>query len=191
MTTATKITVFRIVLIPVFVGFAIYYGESIKKGVPVEFYRWAAIGTFLLAAISDAVDGYIARHFNQRSRLGTILDPAADKALMNAAIITLSFTNWGGYYFPIWFAALVIGRDAVLICGALMMNQVMEKVHVEPHWTGKLATMTQLIAVAWLMFQFPKPGLNVSVAVAGVFTTVSAVLYVREGLRQVHEAGHA
>ncbi len=190
MTLATKITVFRILLIPVFVGLAIYYGESVKAGAPLEAYRWAAIITFTVAAASDALDGYIARHFNQQSRLGTILDPIADKGLMTAAIITLSFTNWG-HYFPIWFCALVIGRDAVLVCGALLMNQVIEHVIVKPHWTGKAATATQILAVGVLMFQLPPPSLTIATVLAACFTATSAALYIREGLRQVHEAGHA
>lgn len=187
MTTATKITVTRILLIPVFVVFAIYYGESVKKGAPVEALRWAAISTFLVAAVSDAVDGYLARHFDQRSRLGAILDPLADKLLMLSALIVLSFAKWGTF-FPIWYASLVITRDAILVIGALMMNQVLESVKVIPHWTGKLATVTQLVAVGWLMFQFPAVGLTVTIIIASIFTTISAVLYIRAGLRQVQES---
>jgi len=189
MTLATKITVFRILLIPVFVGLAIYYGQSVKLGAPLEIYRWSAIVAFTVAAASDAVDGFIARRFNQRSRLGTILDPIADKGLMTAAVITLSFTNWG-QYFPIWYAALVIGRDAVLVCGALLMNQVIDHVHIQPHWTGKAATATQILAVGVLMFQLPPPSLTVTTVLAACFTAISAALYIREGLRQVHDDGH-
>jgi cardiolipin synthase len=65
MTTANKITIFRILLIPVFIGFAMYYGKSTESGAPQESFRWAAIFTFLLAAASDGLDGFIARHFNQ------------------------------------------------------------------------------------------------------------------------------
>ena len=187
MTTATKITIVRILLIPVFVGLAIYYGESIKRGDPQPAFRWAAVITFLVAAASDALDGWVARRFNQSSRLGTILDPIADKGLMLSAVITLSFTHWGTY-FPVWYAVLIIARDVILVIGALMMNQVLDYVHIEPHWTGKLTTALQLIAVGWLMFQLP--GLTYVVIAAALFTLISAFLYVKEGLRQVHEGGH-
>src|SRR5438270_11872654 len=93
MTTANKITVIRILMIPVFVTLAIYYGQSVQKGDPVVWERFAAIFVFLLAAVSDGLDGYVARRYNQRSSLGVILDPIADKALLLSVVITLSITN--------------------------------------------------------------------------------------------------
>ena len=67
MTTANKITVVRILMIPAFVTMAIYYGQSIQRGAPLEWQRLAAIIIFLLAAVSDGLDGFVARHYNQRS----------------------------------------------------------------------------------------------------------------------------
>ena len=81
MTTANKITVVRILMIPIFVTLAIYYGQSIQEGDPQDWQRFAAITVFLLAAVSDGLDGYVARRYNQRSSLGMILDPIADKGL--------------------------------------------------------------------------------------------------------------
>src|ERR1044071_9528221 len=93
MTTANKITVARILMLPAFVAMAIYYGESIERGEPLEWQRFAAIVIFLVASISDGLDGYVARHYKQRSRLGVILDPIADKGLLLSGIITLSISN--------------------------------------------------------------------------------------------------
>ena len=122
MTTANKITVVRILMIPAFVTMAIYYGESIQRGQPLEWQRFAAIAIFILAAVSDGLDGYVARRYNQRSTLGVILDPIADKGLLLSGIITLSLTNWsefepGSGKFPAWFPVLVISRDAILLVG--------------------------------------------------------------------------
>jgi phosphatidylglycerophosphate synthase len=75
MTLATRITIGRILMIPFFIGALLYYQKSARDGVPEEGYRWAATFIFFLAAVSDAVDGIIARRWNQRSRLGAILDP--------------------------------------------------------------------------------------------------------------------
>src|SRR6185437_9386234 len=94
MTTANKITIVRILMIPVFVTLAIYYGESVQRGEPLEWQRFAAIIVFLVAAVSDGLDGYVARRYNQRSSLGVILDPIADKGLLLSGIITLSISNW-------------------------------------------------------------------------------------------------
>jgi len=82
MTTANKITLARIFMIPLFVMMAVYYGRSVARGQPLEWQRITAILIFIAAAASDGVDGYIARHYNQRSKLGEILDPIADKGLL-------------------------------------------------------------------------------------------------------------
>ena len=113
MTTANKITIARIMMIPVFVMMAIYYGRSVQRGEPLEWQRWTAIAIFIVAAASDGIDGYIARRFNQKSQLGMVLDPLADKGLLLSGIITLSISNWsdlGPRYgqFPTWFPVLVI-----------------------------------------------------------------------------------
>src|ERR1051326_667455 len=120
MTTANKITLVRILMIPAFVLMAIYYGESIKRGEPLEWQRYTAIAIFLVAAASDGLDGYIARRYNQKSALGVILDPIADKGLLLSGIITLSISNWSYFdpqsgQFPTWFPVLVISRDAVIL----------------------------------------------------------------------------
>ncbi len=81
-------------MIPVFVTMAIYYGQSIERGAPLEWQRFTAIVIFLVAAASDGLDGYVARRYKQRSALGAILDPIADKGLLLSAIITLSISNW-------------------------------------------------------------------------------------------------
>ena len=88
MTTANKITILRILLIPFFVFEALYY---VSDG--HELHRLLAILSFAVAAICDGVDGYIARRYNQRSELGAILDPLADKLLLVSGIILLSFDH--------------------------------------------------------------------------------------------------
>ena len=90
MTTANKITIGRIMMIPFFVLMALYYGRSVSRGQPEEWMRASAIAIFVIAAASDGIDGYIARRYNQMSRLGTVLDPIADKGLLLAGVITLS-----------------------------------------------------------------------------------------------------
>ena len=72
MTTANKITIVRIAMIPAFVLMAIYYGQSIQRGAPEEWQRFTAIVIFLVAAVSDGLDGYVARRYNQRSALGVV-----------------------------------------------------------------------------------------------------------------------
>ncbi|MGI8604623.1 MAG: CDP-alcohol phosphatidyltransferase family protein [Verrucomicrobiales bacterium] len=182
MTAANKITVGRILLIPVFVGFAMYYGESRESGQPVEGWRWAAIFVFLLAAASDGLDGFLARHFDQRTRLGSILDPIADMGLLLAAIITLSTSNWPEK-FPLWFPILVVARDLLAIVGALLLVQVARLRELSPHWTGKVATVGQMAAVGALMLNFPSLITDILVWGAGAFTFASGMVYLKTGAR--------
>src|SRR5246127_1392517 len=183
-------------MIPVFVALAIYYGESIQRGAPLELIRFAAIAIFLIAAISDGLDGYVARRYNQRSSLGVILDPLADKGLLLSGIITLSISNWSDINpdygrFPAWFPVLVISRDAVILVGAMILYLLNGKVHVKPNWTGKVATVLQMVAIGWVMLQLRLFPLLYVVLAAGFFTVVSGVVYVTDGVRQLQAAGHA
>jgi CDP-diacylglycerol--glycerol-3-phosphate 3-phosphatidyltransferase len=196
MTTANKITVIRILMIPVFVTLAIYYGESIQDGNPQDWMRFTAIAVFLVAAVSDGLDGYVARHYNQRSSLGMILDPIADKGLLLSGIITLSISNWSQIdpnygKFPAWFPVLVITRDAVILVGSAVLHILNGTVRVRPSWTGKVATVLQMAAIAWVMLQLRVPPLLYVVVAAGAFTLVSGMIYVRDGVRQLSAEGHA
>jgi CDP-diacylglycerol--glycerol-3-phosphate 3-phosphatidyltransferase len=199
MTTPNKITIARILMIPVFVMLAVYYGASVQSGHPEEWLRAAAITIFVLAAASDGLDGYIARRYNQKSELGVILDPIADKGLLLTAIITLSFSNWH-YEFPLWFPIIIIGRDVVVVTGALLLHYFLGKVTVNPSWVGKTATVFQMAAIAGAMLQLdysatlfghPIIFLNILVILAGLFTFLSGIGYIADGIRQLQAGGQA
>lgn len=196
MTTANKITIIRILLIPAFVTMAIYYGQSVERREPLEWQRYAAIIIFLIAATSDGLDGYVARRYNQRSSLGVILDPIADKGLLLSGIITLSISNWSEVdpdygKFPAWFPVLVITRDIVIVVGSAVLQFLNGKVVVRTSWTGKVATVLQMAAIAWVMLQLRFLPLPYVVAAAGIFTFISGVIYVMDGVRQLQAEGHA
>ena len=172
------------------------FGESIQEGNPQDWMRFTAITVFLLAAISDGLDGYVARRYNQRSSLGVILDPIADKGLLLSGIITLSISNWSQidpHYgkFPAWFPVLVITRDAVILIGSAVLHVLNGTVRVRPSWTGKVATVLQMAAIAWVMLQIHILPLIYVVFAAGFFTLVSGMIYVRDGVRQLSAEGHA
>lgn len=196
MTTANKITIVRILLIPAFVTMALYYGQGVQAGQPEQWQRFAAIIIFLVAAASDGLDGYVARHFNQRSSLGVVLDPIADKGLLLSGIITLSISNWSlsepqDGKFPVWFPVLVITRDVVILVGSAVLHLLNGKVIVRTSWTGKVATVLQMACIAWVMLQLRILPLLYVVAAAGLFTFVSGIIYVMDGVRQLHAQGHA
>ncbi len=200
MTTANQITIGRILLIPVFVLMALYYGRSVAHGEPKEWMRYAAISIFVIAAASDGIDGYIARRYNQMSKLGVVLDPIADKGLLLAGIITLSVSNWQ-YEFPLWFPVLVIARDMVIITGVLALHFINGEVRVRPSWMGKTATVAQMVAIGCAMLFSTSAWrgrivgmevafLDLPVIVAGFFTLISGLGYVREGIRLLQSKGH-
>ncbi|MFT5465432.1 MAG: CDP-diacylglycerol--glycerol-3-phosphate 3-phosphatidyltransferase [Verrucomicrobiales bacterium] len=189
MTLANKITVTRGLLIPVFVGFTLYYGQSLEAEEPVAWLRIAAIFTFVVAALGDALDGWIARRFNQQTELGKILDPLVDKALMLTAIITLSFARWEPQL-PLWFAILVIARDTVNPLGFFLTNHLSPGFKCQPHWTGKTATAMQMITICWALFAIPLSPVWIAAA-AGFFTLISSAIYLIDGVRHLQRSGHA
>jgi len=179
MTVANRITIGRILLIPVFVAFGLYYGESVQDGNPKEWLRWAAVATFVIASVSDAFDGWVARKFNQKSALGVILDPIADKALVLTTILTLSFAGWP-YSLPIWFAVLVIARDAVIVLGCMLLKHLDYDIEVRPSLIGKAATAALMVALTWVMLQLPY--MMYPVSIAAFFIAVSGLGYVARGI---------
>lgn len=181
MTTANKVTICRILLVPFFIVLVIYY---VRTG--NELLRWFAIGCFGLAAISDGIDGFLARHFNQRSELGAVLDPLADKLLLVSAIVLLSLRNEPELDpIPIWLTATILSRDVLLLIGLALIHFVVGKVVVRPHLLGKAATVLQMAAVLWALFKLDERWLYGLCIAAAVLTGVSGLIYVFDGMRQL------
>jgi cardiolipin synthase (CMP-forming) len=144
VTIPNLLTCLRMALIPVFASL-LFYGYS----------GWALL-VFLVAGISDGVDGFVARRFNQESELGTIIDPIADKLLMTVAFIVLALPNvlhpTRFLPVPFWVIAAVIGRDVLIVTVAGAIN-IMTGFHgFKPSWLGKLSTFVQVVAVALILF---------------------------------------
>jgi CDP-diacylglycerol--glycerol-3-phosphate 3-phosphatidyltransferase len=184
MTFATKITMSRLCLVPVFAFLAITYGMGAGSGAPVESYRWAALSVFIFAAATDGIDGWIARRFNQRSDLGAYLDPIADKALVLSAILILTFLDWGpdGWRIPLWFAAIVVLRDCIILGGIRVLYSAKKKVAIRPHWTGKACTFSLFVVLGWVMLRIIPLPIIYPCVVAGIFTVWSMVECVRQGV---------
>jgi CDP-diacylglycerol--glycerol-3-phosphate 3-phosphatidyltransferase len=185
MTTANKITILRILLVPFFVVEILYYVQSGN-----EVHRLFGLLAFAVAAILDGVDGYVARRYNQRSELGTVLDPIADKLLLVSGIVVLSFDHGQRLgQIPLWLTGTIIGRDVLLCLGVITVRLVVGEVVVRPHLTGKIATVFQMVVVLWILlrwdFMFHGHYLKIWIIGAGVFTGISGLLYVLDGTRQL------
>jgi cardiolipin synthase len=189
MTTANKITILRILLVPFFVVEILYYVQTGN-----EVHRLLGMLAFAVAAILDGVDGYVARHYNQRSELGTLLDPIADKLLLASAIVVLSFDHRPRLgQIPLWLTGIIISRDLLLGLGSITVRLVVGKVAVRPRITGKIATVFQMVTVCWLLLRWDQPNsehhLDVWIKVwiygAGIFTAISGLLYIWDGTHQL------
>ncbi|HEX8289544.1 MAG TPA: CDP-alcohol phosphatidyltransferase family protein [Pyrinomonadaceae bacterium] len=143
ITVPNLLTFLRMILIPVFASL-LYYGYS----------GWSLI-VFMIAGISDGIDGFVARRFNQQSELGTILDPVADKLLMTTAFIILTLPNVlqpvRHLPVPFWVTAAVIGRDVLIITIAGAINIMTGFRGFKPSWLGKLSTLVQVAAVGLIL----------------------------------------
>ncbi|MFZ5805822.1 MAG: CDP-alcohol phosphatidyltransferase family protein [Verrucomicrobiota bacterium] len=191
MTAANYITLFRFFLIPVFIGAMLYYNASGQSGVPDEAYRWTAVLAFLIAAISDAVDGYVARAFNQKSALGSVLDPIADKTLILSALIVLSYVRIPGFvHLPLWFLVLVITRAVILGAGALTVYWMLRSVKFKPHWTGKVSTCLLMIVLGAILLKLTWMPFNILIYTTGFFLLLSLMIYAIGGMRIIQSTGY-
>ena len=182
LTFANKITLCRIVAVPFFIAAVLYYTPD------REFLRYSALGIFLFAVISDAVDGYIARTRHQKTRAGAILDPLADKMLLMSAFICLFKTgeNFSVVHFPLWLIVAVISRDAILLIGALLIYVICGDLSIEATFLGKASTFFQVCVVLGMLLQIPSSTILWHFTV--VFSALSGVDYIRKGIKWMNDS---
>lgn len=151
ITLPNLLTVFRMVLIPIFVTLLFYQRLVL------------ALVVFVVAGITDGLDGLLARRFDQRSQLGTILDPIADKLMLVTAFVVLSMRNIypqpvpSHLPIPFWVTAAVISRDVFIVVGAAAINIMTGFRGFRPSWLGKINTTVQIIAVGIIMLAASLP----------------------------------
>src|SRR5258708_1141779 len=187
MTLPNNLPVTRICLIPLFLCSPCTYGLSVLHSNPAEGFHVLDTVTFCFAVITDGMDGFVARRWNQRSRLGSILDPIADKGLIFAAMITLSGSGWRPSL-PWFFPGIVIGRDLLLGGGFLSISKLIGPLQVRPSSIGKTATVLQMICILWVLLRIPA-GLTLLVTLASLVTIVSGLGYFVAGLRRERISG--
>src|SRR5581483_2825443 len=181
MTTANKVTIARILLIPIFVVEILYYVNTGNEG-----HRVMGLLCFGVAAVCDGVDGYIARHFNQRSELGAVLDPLADKLLLVSGIVMLSFDHRPYLQtIPLWLTGTIIGRDFLLLVGLIVIHMMVGKAKVKPRILGKVATVLQMVVVLWVLLKWGGKWLTAWTVSSALCTGISGLLYLWDGTRQL------
>ena len=168
VTVPNLLTVFRMVLIPVFVSL-LFYQRFVS-----------ALVVFVAAGVTDGLDGLLARRFNQRSQLGTILDPIADKLMLVTAFVVLSmkavFPQPLPAHLPVpfWVTVAVISRDVFILVGAAAINIVTGFRGFRPSWLGKVNTTVQIVAIALIIVAASVP-YGTGYYLPTVYTTVFAL----------------
>jgi len=147
------LTFLRIVLIVPFAG-ALLEGS----------YRLSLL-IFVVAALTDAFDGFLARYFNWRTRLGAIADPLADKALLITAYLMLTITD----VLPVWLFVVVLGRDLIIVCGALAYHYGVGRFDMEPSVPGKMNTFIQILVALAIIILLAELPMQPWVLTAGVW----------------------
>lgn len=176
---AMRITLMRLALIPVFCYCIWAYAPG------AEVYRYAALALYVVAGLSDLLDGYIARHWNQRTALGTRLDPTADKLMVNLGFIFLAANSTMEPHLSKWFPVFVLGRDMVMVLGAHLIHRFHSGVRIVPRVAGKANTFFQIACMVSYLAALPFSNWIMWTTVgAGV---VSLVDYVAVGVAQVRE----
>ena len=124
--------------------------------------------------------------YNQRSELGAILDPLADKLLLVSGIVVLSFDH-APYLesVPLWLTGTIIGRDVVILIGMVVIQLMVGKVKVRPRIIGKVATVLQMVVVLWIMLKWAESWLRALTLGTAICTGISGLLYVWDGSRQL------
>lgn len=184
MTSANQLTILRMAMIPLFLVLILY-----------RYYTYG-FAVFVIAGISDALDGLIARKFGQKTALGAFLDPLADKLLLSAAFVILSFDTIGLFVrIPLWFTIAAISRDVVIVLTVLVVNLTGGRRVFPPTILGKLTTFVQLVVVLAALtgnvVQYALPYYDQLLVAALGITTMSAIHYLLRTMKTVNQNNEA
>jgi cardiolipin synthase (CMP-forming) len=178
MTIPNLITILRIILAPVFVIYLINNNLT------------AAFIVFVVCTASDGVDGFVARVFNQKSKLGAYLDPLADKLLLVTAFVVLAVMS----HLPAWLTVTVIARDVMIVLGVLTIHMNKLELHIRPTVLSKVNTCFQFLTVAAVLSKglvSLSPALYLYLYyVTALFTVASGLHYIQYGLKVMSSNGN-
>jgi cardiolipin synthase (CMP-forming) len=176
MNIPNLLTLLRIILVPVIVILLIQ-GSFCK-----------ALIVFIIAGLSDALDGFLARVLNQQTVLGAYLDPIADKALLVSSFVTLSILH----IIPGWLAVIIISRDVIILLGISVLSILSISVKIRPVFVSKITTALQLITVLMALASrflpdgFAGAPLKTIYWLTAFFTIVSGLTYMAKGVKLIN-----
>ena len=142
MNLPNKLTILRAIMIPVFL---VFLYMSVMEGHDFGWFKWVALGVFIVASLTDMLDGKIARKYNLVTNFGKFMDPLADKLLVCSALIALSDIG----RMPAWIVIVIIARDFIISGFRLVAAE--KGVVIAAGWSGKIKTTVQMIMVCFLV----------------------------------------
>ena len=166
MNIPNTLTIFRILLVPVFIIFLINNN------------LWMALMIFILAGITDGLDGLIARVLNQRTLIGAYLDPIADKFLLISAYLALTIKNM----LPAWLSVIVISRDIIILSGIALLFLMAKKFVIRPSLLSKATTVSQILTIIAVLSDIENYYLIQIVVVTALLTIGSCFQYIYRGI---------
>lgn len=169
MTLANKITILRIVLIPVFLITFIQ-----------QMYPWPVI-IFTFTVLSDALDGFIARHRKQATALGSFLDPLADKMLMFSSYLAATYVH----LIPLWIFIVIVSRDLLIMIGWTITYLITGSTEVKPRLLGKLTTIFQMTTIWLVILAVPVEITDNLLLATVIVTAVSGIDYILVGSKKL------
>jgi cardiolipin synthase len=194
---ANRITITRILLIVPFVSCMLKINDPALTPVMQNLVRYIATLIFMVMVFSDILDGYLARRKNQMTKLGSFLDPTADKLLMTCACLLLSSqrAHVGDFLLPPTVVVLIIGKDLLLLIGFVIIYFITSQIHITPALVGKIATVLQSSMVAAILlapeFSALLPGwiwfLRVLWWSAAATAILATLIYIRDGSRYIEQ----
>ena len=184
MSLADKLSALRIILVPVFVACLLY-----ARGNPA--FKNAAIAVFFIAALSDLFDGLVARIRKEKSNIGQVIDPLADKLLLLTSFFSLYALRNSlplEYKMPLGIVLVVVSRDLIILLGLITLNFLKKDVSIAPSIWGKLTTFSQVTTILSLLLNMPF--FPIVWKIAAVFTTISGVDYFVRGVKSANDKNH-
>ncbi len=176
ITVSTLFTMLRIVLTPFIVAAMMWHAWG------------TAFVLFVIASLSDVVDGYLARTLKEKTFLGACLDPIADKLLILSCFFSLAFIQSPLFSIPLWFVLLVLVKELILLGGALFILVVKGHIEIRPRLLGKMTTFVQMVFIMWLFacYFFKWVPIKTYYTMLGILLAMvfaSLIEYTRIGLR--------
>ena len=184
MNLANRITIACIVSVPLFVTLLLYHSPEHPT------FRLLALGVFLAACLSDALDGWLARRRNERTELGSYIDPIADKLLLVSGFLSLSLIPDlpGAMHMPAWVTISVLSRDLMIVIGAVVLFFTTGSLKPRPIFIGKITTVVQMATLVAALSAMPYDLRLVLDGATVFFTAWSGVLYVHMGGKMLQGA---